>query len=98
MNAQYKLEPCDINEVKSVLIRKAPKHRPNRDGIGLINEFADSDYDCCKVCHCGDNRKAHIEVTILRRSIKSSGHYHSVRVIQRGDCVYLVKRNKWDIS
>lgn len=98
MSVQYKLEPCDINEIKNIQIRKPSKYRSNRDNIGLINEFADSEYDCCKVCHCDDDRKAHIEVTILRRSIKSSGHYHSVRVIQRGDCVYLVKRNKWDIS
>lgn len=41
-----------------------------------------------------DDRKAHIECTILRRSISSLGA--NVRVVLRGNNVFLVRKNVWD--
>ena len=92
----YQLEPHDIHELKHREIRKSSKGNVHhRNVIGTIEEFAFSDYDCCKICTCDTNRKAHIECTILRRSVKL-GDFTNVKVVLRGEEVYLVKKSSWD--
>ena len=96
MDGQLKLEPYDIHELmrKHKRKRKSNKCIHQRDCVGVIEEFLESDYDCCKVFTGVDGRKAHIEGTILRRSVKIIGA--NVRVIQRGNDVFLVRKDLWD--
>lgn len=94
MKAVYSLEPFNINELKSMETRRKPVDRDFRHVCELIDEFVENDYECCKVCTCDDNYKAHIESTVLRRSVDIRG-YKNVRVVLRGNSVYLVKRNLW---
>lgn len=96
MSVAYKLEPFDINELKNMENRRSSKYCTVRNVRGIIEEFVESEHDCCRVCFCDNDRKAHVEVTILRRSIKMAGYEREVKVVLRGECVYLVKRNKWN--
>lgn len=94
MIGQLKLEPYDIMKLKNIPRRKIGKYTIKNDNIGFIEKFVESDYDCCKVFTGSDDRKAHIECTILRRSISSLGA--NVRVVLRGNNVFLVRKNVWD--
>lgn len=94
MYGKLKLEPYDIMKLKNIPRRKSGKYTIKNDCIGFIEEFVESDYDCCKVFTGSDDRKAHIECTILRRSISSLGA--NVRVVLRGNNVFLVRKNVWD--
>lgn len=94
MIGQLKLEPYDIMKLKNIPRRKSGKYTIKNDNIGFIEKFVESDYDCCKVFTGSDDRKAHIECTILRRSISSLGV--NVRVVLRGNNVFLVRKNVWD--
>lgn len=94
MIGQLKLEPYDIMKLKNMPRRKSGKYTIKNDNIGFIEKFVESDYDCCKVFTGSDDRKAHIECTILRRSISSLGA--NVRVVLRGNNVFLVRKNVWD--
>ena len=94
MIGQLKLEPYDIMKLKNIPRRKSGKYTIKNDHIGFIEKFVESDYDCCKVFTGSDDRKAHIECTILRRSISSLGV--NVRVVLRGNNVFLVRKNVWD--
>lgn len=97
MSKDFKLEPFDIYELKHMDKRCMPKKNTyNRDVVGVLEEFLKSDYDCCKVISCDTDRKAHIECTILRRSISQQGFTNSIRAVLRGECVYLVKKSKWE--
>lgn len=95
MSVAYKLEPFDINTLKEIDKRKKPGKYIRRHVIEIIDEFVAGNYDCCKVCSCENDRKAHVEVTVLRRSVKSSGH-NNVKVVLRGNNVYLVKKDRWE--
>lgn len=94
MIGQLKMEPYDIMKLKNIPRRKTGKYTVTNDCIGFIEKFVESDYDCCKVFTGSDDRKAHIECTILRRSISSLGA--NVRVVLRGNNVFLVRKNVWD--
>lgn len=94
MIGQLKLEPYDIMKLKNIPRRKSGKYTIKNDNIGFIEKFVESDYDCCKVFTGSDDSKAHIECTILRRSISSLGA--NVRVVLRGNNVFLVRKNVWD--
>lgn len=91
MSVDFKLEPFDINELKNMDKRK-------RDIRSIIVEFAEGDYDCCRVCSCSyvNDRKSHFEVAILRRSVEMAGYEKEIKVLLRGESVYLVKKNKWE--
>lgn len=95
MSVDFKLEPFDINELKNMDKRKSSRHAVRRDVLSIINEFAEGDYDCCRVFSCDNDRKAHIELTILRRSVEIAGYKKEIKVLLRGESVYLVKKNKW---
>ena len=95
MSVPYKLEPCDINEVKHIEYRKSSKGCIRRDINATIEDFITSGHDCCRVCIAEDDRKAHFECTVLRRSVKLF-NYDNVKVVLRGECVYLVKKDKWE--
>lgn len=94
MSITYSLVPFDINELKSMRTRRKPAGRDYRHVCELVDEFVEHNYECCRICTCDDNRKAHIESTILRRSVDFRG-YKNVRVVLRGNSVYLVKRDRW---
>lgn len=94
MIGQLKMEPYDISKLENMPRRKTGKYTVKNDCIGFIEKFVESDYDCCKVFTGSDDRKAHIECTILRRSISSLGA--NVRVVLRGNNVFLVRKNVWD--
>lgn len=94
MIGQLKMEPYDISKLENIPRRKTGKYTVKNDCIGFIEKFVESDYDCCKVFTGSDGRKAHIECTILRRSISSLGA--NVRVVLRGNNVFLVRKNVWD--
>lgn len=94
MIGQLKMEPYDISKLENIPRRKTGKYTVKNDCIGFIEKFVESDYDCCKVFTGSDDRKAHIECTILRRSISSLGA--NVRVVLRGNNVFLVRKNVWD--
>lgn len=94
MNGQLKMEPYDIMKLKNIPKRKSGKYAIQNDCIGFIEKFVESDYDCCKVFTGSDDRKAHIECTILRRSVSSLGA--NVRVVLRGNNVFLVRKDLWD--
>ena len=95
MSVPYRLEPHDIRELKTRAKRTTPNRHVNRDVIRIIEEFVESGYDCCRVCFCDTDRQAHIECTILRRSVKL-GNYDNVKVVLRKSEVYLVKKDKWE--
>lgn len=94
MYGKLKLEPYDIMKLKNIPRKKSGKYTIKNDCIFFIEKFVESDYDCCKVFTGADNRKAHIECTILRRSVSSIGA--NVRVVLRGNNVFLVRKNVWD--
>lgn len=94
MIGQLKMEPYDIMKLKNIPRRKSGKYTIQNDNIFFIEKFVESDYDCCKVFTGSDNRKAHIECTILRRSVNAIGA--NVRVVLRGNNVFLVRKNVWD--
>ena len=94
MIGQLKMEPYDISKLENIPRRKTGKYTIKNDCIGFIEKFVESDYDCCKVFTGSDGRKAHIECTILRRSVSLSGA--NVRVVLRGNNVFLVRKNVWD--
>ena len=96
MSVLYKLEPHDIRELKTRAKRKKPNKHVHRDVISIIEEFVTNNYDCCRVCICDTDRKAHIETTILRRSVKSLNYENQVKVVLRGEEVYLVKKSRWE--
>lgn len=96
MSVPYKLKPFDINELKRQQTRRSTYKQVHRDVIGLIEEFITKNYDCCRVCICDGDRKAHFECTILRRTVKVH-NYENVRVVLRGNKVYLVKKDKWEV-
>lgn len=96
MSVAFKLEPFDINELKNMKKRICSGRGVRRDVCSIIEEFAESEHDCCKVCSCDSDRKAHVEVTILRRSVEIAGYKKEIKVILRGEDVYLVKKNKWE--
>lgn len=96
MSVNYKLEPYDINELKRKAIRTVPYNCTPRNCIGIIEEFVNSGNDCCRVCTCDTDRKAHVECTILRRSVQIGNYSNTVRVVLRGENVYLVKKDKWE--
>lgn len=95
MSVPYKLEEYDINALRRQSTRKSTAKQVQRDIIGIIEEFIAGNYDCCRVCVCDNDRKAHFECTILRRTVKVH-NYENVKVVLRGDKVYLVKKNKWE--
>ena len=94
MIGQLKMEPYDIMKLKNIPRRKSGKYTIKNDNIFFIEKFVESDYDCCKVFTGADDRKAHIECTILRRSVNAIGA--NVRVVLRGNNVFLVRKNVWD--
>ena len=94
MDGQSKMEPYDIHELMRKHKRKSSGHAPKRDCIGFIENFVESDYDCCKVFTGTNDSEAHIECAILCRSVKIIGA--NVRVIQRGNDVFLVRKDLWD--
>lgn len=94
MDGQLKMEPYDIMKLKNIPKQKSCKGTIKNDHICFIEKFIESDYDCCKVFTGSDGRKAHIECTILRRSVSLSGA--NVRVVLRGNNVFLVRKNVWD--
>lgn len=96
MSVNYKLEPYDINKLKEMRVRKSSYNCTPRNGIGIIEEFVNSGTDCCRVCICDTDRKAHVECTILRRSVQIGNYSNTVRVVLRGEGVYLVKKDKWE--
>lgn len=98
MSVLLKLEPCDIKDVKNKKVRRDPVgRRTYRNVAGIIEEFIESGHDCCKVCFCDSGRMAHIEVTILRRSVQSCGcARNKIKVVLRGSEVYLVRKDKWE--
>ena len=96
MSEVYKLEPYDIEELKNKPKRRIPHGVTPRDAIGLVEKFVGDGYICCKVCTCEDNRKAHIESTILRRSVKLRNYENTVKVVLRGNDVFLVKKSAWE--
>lgn len=94
MDGQLKMEPYDIMELLHIPKRKDNKSISKRDCVTFIEQFVMSSNDCCKVFTGTDNRKAHIECTILRRSVKASGL--NVSVVLRGKDVFLVRKKLWD--
>lgn len=96
MSADFKLVPFDIYELKTMKIRRDPgAGYTRRNIIKLIEEFVEMDCDCCKVYSCDVERKAHIECTILRRTVDYGG-FDNVKVILRGKNVFLVRKDRWD--
>ena len=95
MSADFKLVPFDIYELKTMKIRRAVTGYTPRNIIKLIEEFVEMDCDCCKVNSYDSNRKAHTECTILRRTVDYGG-FDNVKVILRGNSVYLVRKDRWD--
>ena len=96
MSADFKLIPFDICELKTMKIRRgAGTGYTPRNIIKLIEEFVEMDCDCCKVNSYDSNRKAHIECTILRRTVDYGG-FDNVKVILRGKNVFLVRKDRWD--
>ena len=96
MSEAYELEPYDIEELKNKPKRRIHYGVTRRDAIGLVEKFVDDGYICCKVCTCDDNRKAHIESTILRRSVTLCNYENTVKVVLRGNDVFLVKKSAWE--
>lgn len=96
MSELYKLEPYDIEELKNKPRRIIHRGVTKRDTIGIVEKFVEDGYICCKVCTCEDNRKAHIENTILRRSVKLRNYENTVKVVLRGNDVFLVKKSAWE--
>lgn len=94
MIGQLKMEPYDISKLENIPRRKTGKYTVKDDCIGFIEKFVESGYDCCKVFTATDDRKAHIECTILRRSVNILGA--NVRVVLRGNKVFLVKKDLWN--
>ena len=97
MSTAYSLVPFDINELKSMKTRRKPSCSVYRHVCEIVDEFVEHNYECCRICTCDDARKAHIENTILRRSVNSRW-YKNVRVVLRGNSVYLVKRDRLQIN
>lgn len=95
MSVMYKLEPYDIEELKRRGKRKNKNRYVKRDVEAIVEEFAASEHDCCRVCLCDNDRKAHIECTILRRTVNIF-NYDNIKVVLRGEGVYLVKKSKWE--
>ena len=96
MSILYKLEPYDIKELKRKEKRTKPNGHVKRDVTAIVEEFLVSEHDCCRVCICDNDRKAHIECTILRRTVKLGGYDENIKVVLRGESVYLVKKSKWE--
>lgn len=94
MSVSYVLEPFDINLLKNMKTRRSSSGVSRRDVFGIIEEFIESGYDCCKVCACEDPTQAHIECTILSHSIER-GKFRSVQAVRRGCLVFLVRKSCW---
>lgn len=92
----YKLVEYDIHKLKNMKYRRSSKNHTNRNVIGIIAKFVDLNYDCCELCICDDRKTAHIEHTIVRRSVKLGGYDARVRVVLRGNKIFLVNKHKWD--
>lgn len=95
MSEALKLEPYDIYRLRDKAKQRKAEGYTQRDIIGLINSFIASGCDCCKVCSSDDEKKAFIECSILRRSIKS-GDFMNVKAVLRGEEVFLVKKDRWE--
>lgn len=95
MSIAYKLEPYDINKLKQKKKRKNPNRYIKRDITAAVEEFVISEYDCCRIFNCDTAREAHIECTIIRRTVQL-GNFDNIKVVVRGEDVYLVKKDKWE--
>ena len=96
MAGVLKLEPYDVEKLKKRPKKKHIKGYVKRNTKAIVEEFADSEYDCCKVCTCKDNMEAHMDSANIRDAIKRCGYENKIKIVVRHTELFLVKKNAWE--
>lgn len=93
--SELKLEPYDIEKLKRMPKKKAVKGYTKRDNKAIVEEFADSGYDCCRIYVCNDNMDAHVVSSNIRDTIRRCDYMNKIKVIIRHTEIFLVKKIAW---
>lgn len=94
--SEIKLEPYDIMQLWELPRSRAVGGHKRRNFREVIEEFVNSQHDCCKIYSAGDYAKANTITMNLRESIKRLDYKNTVIVVVRGTNVFLVKKSAWE--
>ena len=95
MSETLKLETYDIYQLRDKVKQRKSEKSEKRNIVELIENFIDSECNCCRVCSCDDSKQALMESSGLRRTIRNEG-FRNVITILRGTEVFLVKKDRWE--
>lgn len=94
--SEIKLEPYDIRKLWEHPRSRAVGGYKRRNFREVIEEFANSQYDCCKIYSTDDHAKANTIAINIRKSIKRFDYKNTVKAVERGNDVFLVKKSAWE--
>lgn len=95
MRELYTLEPYDIKELKRKQVRRSSKGVEQSNASKILEQFAESSMDCCRIYKNDNLMITHHYRTSIMKSIDRFGLKNTVRVVQRGAELFLVKKSKW---
>lgn len=95
MRELYTLEPYDIEELKRKPVRRSSKGTEQSNASKILEQFAESSMDCCLIYKHKDPINVHWHCTSVRKSIDRLKLKNTVRAVQRGTELFLVKKSKW---
>lgn len=96
MSEAYKLEPYDIEKLKRMPKKKSVKGYTKRNIKAIVEEFADSNYDCCRIYVSKDNMDAHVVASNIRDAIRRCDYVNKIKVVIRHEEIFLVKKSAWE--
>ena len=94
--SEIKLEPYDIRKLWGHPISRSDGGYKRRNFRKVLEDFVNSQHDCCKIYSGDDYAKANIMAVSLRDSIKRFDYKNTVKVVVRGNNVFLVKKRAWE--
>lgn len=94
--SEIKLEPYDIRKLWENPRSRSDGGYKRQNFRGILEDFVNSQHDCCKIYSGNDYAKANIMAVSLRDSIKRFDYKNTVMVVVRGNNVFLVKKRAWE--
>ena len=94
--SEIKLEPYDIEKLKRMPKKKSVKGYTKRDNKAIVEEFSNSNYDCCRIYVSKDNMDAHVVSSNIRDAIRRCDYINIIKVIIRHEEIFLVKKSAWE--
>ena len=94
--SEIKLEPYDIMQLWEHPRSRSAGGYKRRNFSEVLEEFVNSQHDCCKMYSNDNCEKVNIVSRNFRDSIRRFDYKNTVKVVARGTDVFLVKKSAWE--